>query len=135
MMEMRTVVQVLIAEELRAVDSGGNVGRAAFRVCEKLRGPLCTLTGTVGFRSLLSRALTMAKAKHPRLSGLQVKPDGSLGLSVEMEAEFDTEKAAQGGFALVTQLLELLVIFIGEALTLRLVRNTWPKVPLKNSDL
>ena len=35
---------------------------------------------------------------------------------------------------LVAQLLGLLVAFIGETLTLRLVREVWPKLPLNDLD-
>lgn len=40
-------------------------GDAAVRVCEKLRHSLSTLVGVAGFRSLLARALTLAKAEGP----------------------------------------------------------------------
>ena len=50
---------------------------AAFRVCEALRQPLCALAGVAGFRSLLSRALTLARAEAPSLSVVQVAADGS----------------------------------------------------------
>ena len=38
---------------------------AAFRVCEKLRQSLSTLAGAAGYRSLISRALTLAKKETP----------------------------------------------------------------------
>ncbi|MEO6785319.1 MAG: hypothetical protein ABI318_04220, partial [Chthoniobacteraceae bacterium] len=40
---------------------------AAFRVCEKLRGPLGKLMGIGGFRSLFSRALVLACTEVPWL--------------------------------------------------------------------
>jgi len=39
------------------------------------------------------------------------------------------DEAVNGGAVLVTQLLGLLVTFIGQALTLRLVRELWPDAP------
>ena len=97
-------------------------------VSEKLRQPLSTLAGSSGFRSLLARALTLAKAQNPRLSAVQVKPDGSLeGLGREDQ---DTE----AGVLLIAQLLELLVAFIGEALTMKLVLDSWPNVTGINSS-
>lgn len=131
---MRAVAQRLIAEELRAGNPSDTAGRAAFRVCEKLRGPLSTLTGVVGFRSLLSRALMLTKAKVPWVAGLQLKPDGSLDFSAGIEAQLDTDKALHGGTVLIEQLLGLLVTFIGEALTLRLVQNVWPRAAIKNLE-
>jgi hypothetical protein len=40
--------------------------------------PLSTLAGVEGFRSLLARALTLAKAQVPSLAAVQVKADGTL---------------------------------------------------------
>jgi hypothetical protein len=50
----------------------------AFRVCEKLRRPLTTLAGAIGFQSLILRALTLAKREAPSLSAVEVTADGSL---------------------------------------------------------
>jgi hypothetical protein len=91
---------------------------ATCRVCEKLRPPLVTLTGTAGYSSLLSRALTLAKREVLALSELQVRPDGSL--------ECLGGEAAQANPALVAYLLSLLITFIGEDLTMRLVHDIWP---------
>ena len=41
----------------------------------------------------------------------------------------------QGRVVLIAQLLGLLVTFIGEKLTVRMVREIWPKVSLKGLDL
>jgi hypothetical protein len=90
----------------------------AFYACEKLRRSLSILAGTAGFRSLLLRALTLAKRQAPVLAAVQVKDDGSLeGLSGE---------ARQAGTTLIAHLINLLVAFIGETLTLRLLRDIWP---------
>lgn len=104
------------------------------RVCEKLRRPLSTLAGVAGFRSLLTRAWVLAKGDAPWLAGLQIKPDGSFLLSPEMEATLASDEATQGTTALVDQLLQLLIIFIGEALTLRLMQDVWPKVALQEAN-
>jgi hypothetical protein len=98
---------------------------AAFRVCERLRQPVNTFAGVAGFRSLLSRALTLARAKVPALSPVQVAADGSLkGLD---ELADDTEQDRDGGAILIAQLIGLLLTFIGEGLTLRLVQDVWPE--------
>ncbi|MEO8428767.1 MAG: response regulator [Verrucomicrobiota bacterium] len=100
----------------------------AFRVCEKLRGPFGKLMGIGSFRSLLSRALELAGAEIPRLRALQIKADGSLeGLS-GLAAKLDSRVVAEGEVALVSQLLGLLLTFIGAALTLRLLNEIWPKL-------
>jgi hypothetical protein len=119
-------------EERRAGASPDVKSRPAFQVCEKLRGPLATFAGAAGFRSLLSRALTLARVQAPLLRGIEIQPDGSFQYSAEFHAQLDTPEAAQAAAVLVEQLLGLLDVFIGEALTLRLVQEVWPKAPTKD---
>ena len=96
---------------------------AAFRVCETLRQPLITLAGVAGFRSLLSRALTLAKAEAPILSAVQVAADGSLQALDGLRPQVDADEAGDAGIILITQLLGLLVRVVGEAITLQLVTS------------
>jgi hypothetical protein len=99
---------------------------AVVRVCGKLRSPLCALAGVAGYRSLLSRALTLARAKAPSLSAVQVTADGYLQGLGEFEPQIDKGHAEDGGVILIAQLLGLFLTFIGEALTLRLVQDVSP---------
>ena len=99
---------------------------AAFDVCERWRQPLIALAGLAGFRSLLSRALTLARAEAPSLSVVQVAEDGSLQGLDELEPQTGKEQARDGGAILIAQLIGLLRTFIGEGLTLRLVQDVWP---------
>jgi len=63
-----------------------------------------------------------------------VKADGSLEGLEELHVQLDLDEFFEGRIVLLTQLLGLLVAFIGENLTLRLVREVWPNVPLDNLD-
>jgi hypothetical protein len=94
---------------------------AALRVCDRLRQPVIALAGVSGFRSLLSRALTLARAEAPSLRAVQVAADGSLRGLDELNWEINTEQVREAGIILITQLLGLLVRVIGEAVTLKLV--------------
>jgi hypothetical protein len=118
----RDLAQRLISFEVAA----GNLSKAkipaAFIVSEKLRHPLRTLVGTAGFRSLLMRALTLAKREAPILDGVQVKDDGSL--------EGLTGEAMEAGEVLIAHFIGLLETFIGEVLTLRLLHGVWPDLPI-----
>ncbi len=105
-------------------------GRAAFRVCEKLRPPLSTLTGAAGFHALLSRALSLARKEAAWLGQLDITPQGSLTFRPEVETLVAKDDVAEGGAALVAELLGLLITLIGEALTLRLLHDVWPKAAL-----
>jgi hypothetical protein len=123
--QMRDLAQRLLAHQNAAGKTSEPMEFAAFRVCESLRQPLCALAGVAGFRSLLSRALTLARAEAPSLSAVQVAADGSLkGLD---ELADDTEQDRDGGAILIAQLIGLLLTFIGEGLTLRLVQDVWPE--------
>ena len=130
---MRNFARRLVAHETNGDQNSETKSRAAFHVCERLRPHLAGLTGSGGFRALNFRALTLAKAEVPGLQALQVKADGTLDGLDELGAQLDPEKFSEGGVVLLAQLLGLLVSFIGEDLTLRLVRDVWPKV--SKSDL
>ena len=115
-----------LAQRLLAYEAGGAGAAmpntpAVSRVCDKLRRPLSTLAGAAGFRSLLARALTLAKRESPALGTWEVKADGSLE---GMDGE-----AASSGAVLIAHLIGLMTTFIGESLTLRLLHDVWPDLP------
>ena len=119
--QTRELAQRLIAYEGAASNASEPMVLAAFRVCDTLRQPVCALTGVDGFRALLSRALALARAEAPILSALQVAADGSLQGLDELERQIDKDQVREGGAILIAQLIGLLLTFIGEAMTSRLV--------------
>jgi hypothetical protein len=121
--QTRDLAQRLLAYENAASKTSEPTEFAAFRVCERLRQPLITLAGVAGFRSLLSRALTLARAEAPSLSALQVGADGSIQGLDELRPRVDADQAREAGIILITQLLGLLVRVLGEATTLQLVTS------------
>ena len=130
--ETYDLAQRLIAFEAAHHDAsdvnGGITCDSAVQVVEILRMRLVKLVGVEGFRVLLARALTLAKAENPALQEVKVGANGSLEGFDSWERSTDTagETAGQSGMILVAHLLALLETFIGESLTLRLVRNAWP---------
>ena len=121
------MAQRLLTYEAVAGKNSEPAESAAFRVCAKLRRPLISLAGVAGFRSLLSRALTLARAEAPSLSVVQVAADGSVEGLGELASQTDKEQARDGGTVLIAQLTGLLFTFIGKSLTLRLVQDVWPE--------
>jgi hypothetical protein len=119
----RDLAQRLLAYENATGKTSEATEFAAFRVCETLRQPLCALVGVAGFRSLLSRALTLAKAEAPNLSAVQVAEDGSFQGLDELRSQVDAVRNREAGIILITQLLGLLVRVVGEAMTLQLVTS------------
>ena len=127
--KMREFAKRLIAHE-SATKSGQTELTAALLVCNRLRPHLATLMGNIGFKALLSRALTLAAAETPSLLTLRINADGSF----ERAEGAGAGSTPEGGVVLVTQLLGLLATFIGEDLALRLVRDVWPKAPFDKTD-
>lgn len=123
-----------LARRLLAVEAAGN-GAAdatvheAVRVVAKLRVSLTRFAGDDGFTSLLRRALSLARADVPGLHTVTLKPDGSLEGLEALAAEAAHDGAEAAG-AIIAHLLGLLVTFIGEPLTLRLVGDAWPDASL-----
>ncbi len=122
--------QNILAERLLGYEIDLGDEPAAFRVCEKLRQVLGKLLGTAGFQALLARALTLARAEAPALRAVKINAQGSLeGLS-QLEPRARGGRVSKGEVVLVATLLRLLVTFIGEALTQRLVEDAWPEASL-----
>jgi hypothetical protein len=127
-----------MARQLLAYEAAGKTSATtestSLRVHEKLRRTLCALAGIAGYRSLASRALTLAKVKAPSLRVMQVTADGSLQVHSEAESENDKGLAGEDQIILLAELLGLLHAFIGEELTLRLLREGWPNEIFENYD-
>jgi len=126
--------RLLALEAAKGPNTPGGRGRAVHaestaRVCEKLRATLTAFAGAAGFRSLLSRALTLAAAQAPELKDVTVLEDGSLWGIENVESGKKNAEAQEWDQVLVAQLLDLLVTFVGEGLMHQLVRQAWPNLP------
>jgi hypothetical protein len=131
---MRDFAKRLIAYETKGNKSSETKTAAVFFVGEKLGPHLATFIGNGGFSALLSRALVLANSEIPWLRAVHVKADGSLEGLDGVGAQVNPAEISEGKVVLLAQLLGLLVAFIGESLTLRLVREIWPKIPLNDLD-
>ena len=131
---MRDFAERLIAYEAKGKTSPKGKNPLAALVDERLRPHLSALMGSVGFRALLSRALVLANAEIPWLRAARVKVDGSLEGLDELQARVGPDEFLEGCVVLLAQFLGLLVTFVGEDLTLRLVREGWPKLPAHEFD-
>ena len=132
-LEMRDLARCLIIFEADAGKASESMEPATLRVYENLRRRLAELAGVAAFESLASRALILAIAEVPDLSEVRVAAGGSLHGLTNIESQTDMVKSrvgelqvGEGGVVLIASLLGLLHIFLGEALTLTLLRDAWP---------
>jgi hypothetical protein len=124
---IRDLARRLLAVEAGDPSAANSRVHESVRVCEKLRVCLIRLAGPDGFTALMRRALALARAEIPSLHGITVKSDGSLE-GFEALAADAPDAGIETAVAITAHLLGLMVTFIGEALTARLVREAWPDV-------
>jgi hypothetical protein len=133
---MRELAHRLLTYEAGLSKTSETMESPATRVYEKLRGSLGEFVGAAGFQSLATRALTLARTGTPSLNAVSITRDGSLqGLGgIESQYVNENDLAVEGGVVLIARLLGLLRLFLGEALTLSLLRNAWPGEALGDRD-
>ena len=126
-----------LAQRLLRHESGGQleaeaVATAAGRTLARLRTRLNALLGRMGYFALFRRALRLAQGEYPLLDSLAIgpEPDGNLlGLrEFALENDGDPAAVASALAALVAHLFWLLVTFIGEDLTFRVIGEIWPDI-------
>jgi hypothetical protein len=128
---LRRLAYLILSSETAV--SNGRSTLIAFSVCRKMRPALETLMGTTGFLALLTRALARGSTKAPALRNMKINLAGdleplpeSMPISKAMEAESNV--------VLITELLSLLLAFIGTNLTLQVVREIWPELAIYESN-
>jgi hypothetical protein len=119
----RELARSLVASEADAATTSLHTEPATMRVYERLRRQLGAPVGIDGFQALASRALALAKSESPRLSAVQVTANGDLRGLGEVESQTDTDHDGEAGIVLIAQLLGLFLTFLGEATTLRLIKD------------
>jgi len=122
----RLARRLLALEATALLATGASKQHEVVEVCEKLRLCLMRFAGADGVAALLRRALVLARVEAPALGRVTLKPDGSLEGLHALADEADGVVAAAA--ALISHLLGLLVMFIGEPIVLRLVREAWPDI-------
>jgi len=125
---MRDLAHSLLEYEAATGNNSEPMESPTLRVYEKLRSSVGEFVGSAAFQALASRALTLARPETPSLSAAWITEDGSLRGQGEIENQFDidNDEAGEGGIILIARLLGLLRLFLGEAMTLNLLRNAWP---------
>jgi hypothetical protein len=126
-LSIRSWARNVLDAESALASSGAAEKEVAMRVCEKLQDSLRRFVGPDGVTALTRRAVAMARNERAALSSLKVARDGRVEGWDTLAA---TGHSAEAAMEIVSHLLWLLVTFIGESLTLRLVRDVWPDTKL-----
>jgi hypothetical protein len=119
---MRDVARRMLAASQST--PGPHVDEAVL-VSERLRITMTRFAGADGFAALLRRALALARIDVPSLASVKIGANGRLE-GLEQHATQPGNLGNEAAVAITAYLLELLITFIGETLTLTLVREAWP---------
>jgi hypothetical protein len=123
----------LLAKEIDVQAQTAGRSAAAERVCQKLTRRLSRLVSPAGSQAILSRALHLVRAEFPFLQRVRARGASEAGLEGldELIHDVDEVEAARALLAVLSRLLDLLVEFLGEDFVVRLVREVWPDLPLR----
>ena len=127
----RDLAAQMIAQESSGDESSEAQASAALRACDKLCLHLSRVIGTGGYIALASRALALSRAERGILPTVHISENGSLRGFSEVAINLEPIVAQTDAHSIVTQQLSLLLVFIGEALTVQIVRSIWPDLPLR----
>lgn len=133
-LKFRDLAQQLLDHERGQRDTPVELVPALEGAFRRLHEHMLNLIGRAGFQALLARAahLSRSEAEWIATITIHVEPVLSLqGLAERIESEGSAE-VMKGLELLLANLIGLLGTFIGEPLTLLLIRRIWPDVPLEN---
>jgi hypothetical protein len=123
----------LVQHEADRVGSPHDLAAGLQSTCQALHTRLWPLISALGFQTLFARAITLAAREFPRLATVTVTADGAecvlSGLAHPAEARTMEDGTDDALVAVLAHFLKLLVLFIGEDLGLRTIRDVWPHVP------
>lgn len=116
----------LLASEGDSGSSAAQCAAAAWRVYEKLNARLAPLLGSAGVQALFLRSAKLAQADFASLAEVAA-PEGltKLGACLQALAPADATEVAATLFG---TFLDLMTTFIGERLTVLVLRSAWPTI-------
>jgi hypothetical protein len=114
----------LLASAGDSGSSAADCAAAAWRVYEKLNARLAPLLGSVGVQALFVRSAKLTQADFPSLAEV-ASPEGLTKLGACLQA-LAPAGATEAAAALFGTFLDLMTTFIGERLTVLVLRSAWP---------
>jgi hypothetical protein len=115
----------------RAVGDAGapeDVAVAATRMCTELRAGLTRWVGAMAYRTLIDRALLLARAEHPALGSLSCHGEAEPVTTAAVRAHSAAEVTA-GMVVLMATLIDLLSRIVGEEMAVELVNQAVAQLP------
>ena len=129
----RDLSRQLLDHERRQGDAPAELVPAMEGTFRRLHEHLCNLVGEAGFQALLERAAHLTRTEAGWIESITIQPEPALtlrGLAERIESE-GAARVMDGLALLLANLIGLLCTFIGESLTLLLIRRIWPEVALE----
>ena len=127
--ELVELARRILEEETGGSPDPATSAAAVEAACRRLRDRLLDLLGSGGVSALLRRALHLAQREQPLLAGVALDGESSpcfTGLAESLAASTG-EEAAAAATAVVTHMLDLLVVLLGEELGMKPIRKLWPQ--------
>jgi hypothetical protein len=116
----------LLASEGDSGRSSEECASAAWQVYEKLNARLAPLLGPAGVQMLFARSAKVAQTEFISLAGIAT-PGGMEKLGASLQA-LDPADATEVAATLFATFLDLITTFIGERLTVLVLRSAWPTI-------
>jgi hypothetical protein len=127
---LRRLALNVLAQHVGPAASAEEVAVAARRAHDALVRVSIPLIGQIGVDALIGRALHLAQREYPWLGGTPESRGSNDGPFTEVIARLAHQEpvvATEGAAAVFATYAELLVTFIGESVTTRLLRQAWPE--------
>jgi len=127
----------LVEHEAGGMSDPSGSAAAVESACRKLRDELTDILGAAGIAALFRRALKLAQRDHPLLAGVVVTADSTTfftNLTQKLAGASDDEAFAAGE-SIVNHLLQLLVMLLGEDLTMYPVSKIWPQLVINVTEM
>lgn len=102
------------------------VAATASAAYDDLAGVLVPLIGQLGLDAITTRALHLAQREYPPVPAGGTDQDGAFTQVSLWLKQQDAGMATDAAAAMLSTLGGLLITFIGEPLTMRLLRKGWP---------
>ena len=119
------VASIALRNRVESAADGESISSIALATYSDLAGILVPLIGDAGVKALTSRALHLARQQFPVDTELAAAADATSDPLAAWLKRVDSSDVLEAAASMLSSLAGLLGTFIGEALTMRLLRKAW----------